>query len=153
MDKRTPVPPYRLLSSPSNKQKAFNSSHGSSHIIRYNFIILTSKLQHEYLWFYISAKNGSVFKTIPEIHRKEIIRMKLLNWRFTLRYKSKPKRNLFLGHPVLWSEFSEMVRIRTILQISVRIRSEFAQKLRFFQFLSLTLPKNLEKEAFACAWL
>ena len=68
--------------------------------MRHNFIILTSKLQHEYLWFYISAKNGSVFKTIPEIHRKEIIRMKLLNWRFTLRYKSKPKRNLFLGHPV-----------------------------------------------------
>ena len=48
---------------------------------------------------------------------------------------------------LLWSEFSEMVRIRTILQISVRIRSEFAQKVRFFQFLSLSLPKNLEKEA------
>ena len=78
VDKRTPVPAYRLLSSPSNKQKAFNSSHGSSCIIRYNFIILTSKLQHEYLWFYISAKNGSVFKTIPKIHRTQIIRMELL---------------------------------------------------------------------------
>ena len=101
MDKRTPVPAYRLLSSLSNKQKVFNSSQESHCIMRHNFIILTSKLQREYLWFYISAKNGSVFKTIPEIHRKEIIRMELLNWRFTLRYKSKPKRNFFLGHPVL----------------------------------------------------
>ena len=50
---------------------------------------------------------------------------------------------------LLWSEFSEMVRIRTILQISVRIRSEFAQKVRIFQFLSLSLPKNLEKEDLA----
>ena len=49
----------------------------------------------------------------------------------------------------LYKQFSEMVRIRTILQISVRIRSEFAQKVRFFQFLSLSLPKNLEKEALA----
>ena len=101
MDKRTPVPAYRLLSSLSNKQKVFNSSQESHCIMRHNFIILTSKLQRENLWFYISAKNGSVFKTIPEIHRKEIIRMELLNWRFTLRYKSKPKRNFFLGHPVV----------------------------------------------------
>ena len=43
---------------------------------------------------------------------------------------------------LLWSEFSEMVRIRTILQISVRIRSEFAQKVRIFQFLSLWLLKS-----------
>ena len=102
MVKKTPVSVYRLLSSPSNKQKAFNSSHGSSCIFRYNFIILTSKLQHEYLWFYISAKKGSVFKTIPEIHRKEIIRMELLNLVFSLIYKSEPKRNFFLGHPVVW---------------------------------------------------
>ena len=50
-------------------------------IIRHNFIILPSKLQHEYLWLYISTKSGSIFKTITEIHRKEIIRMELLNWR------------------------------------------------------------------------
>ena len=50
---------------------------------------------------------------------------------------------------LLWSKFSEMVRIRTILQISVRIRSEFARKVRIFQFLSLSLPKNLEKEDLA----
>ena len=68
--------------------------------MRHNFIMLTSKLQREYLWFYISAKKGSVFKTIPEIHRKEIIRMELLNLRFSLIYKSKPKMNFFLGHPV-----------------------------------------------------
>ena len=43
-----------------------------------------------------------------------------------------------------------MVRIRTILQISVRIRSEFAQKVRFFQFKSSSLPKNPEKEAHVC---
>ena len=55
----------------------------------------------------------------------------------------------YLAEHLLWSEFSEMVRIRTILQISVRIRSEFAQKVRIFQFLSLSLPKNLEKEALA----
>ena len=100
MDKRTPVPAYRLLSSLSNKQKVFNSSQEAHCKMRHNFMILTPKLQRENLWFYISAKNGSVFKTIPEIHRKEIIRMELLNWRFTLRYKSKPKRNFFLGHPV-----------------------------------------------------
>ena len=56
-----------------------------------------------------------------------------------------------LAEHLLWSEFSEMVRIQTILQISVRIRSEFAQKVRIFQFLSLSLPKNLEKEALAWA--
>ena len=102
MDKKTPVPGYRLLSSLSNKQKVFNSSQEAHCIMRHNFMILTPKLQRENLWFYISAKNGSVFKTIPEIHRKEIIRMELLNWRFTLRYKSKHKRNFFLGHPTLF---------------------------------------------------
>ena len=100
MDKRTPVPAYRLLSSLSNKQKVFNSSQESHCIMRHNFITLTSKLQREYLWFYISANNGSVLKTIPEMHKKENISMELLNWRFTLRYKSKPKRNFFLEHPV-----------------------------------------------------
>ena len=59
------------------------------------------------------------------------------------------QRCVFNAEHLLWSEFSEMVRIRTILQISVRIRSEFAQKVRIFQFLSLSLPKNLEKEALA----
>ena len=77
-------------------------------IIRYRFINLKFKFKQEYLWFYMSTKNGSVFKTIPEIHRKEIIRMELLNWRVSLSYKSKSKRNFFLGHPVqkwmiIWS--------------------------------------------------
>ena len=56
----------------------------------------------------------------------------------------------FHAEHLLWSEFSEMVRIRTILQISVRIWSEFAQKVRFFQFQSLLLPRNPEKEAHVC---
>ena len=61
----------------------------------------SSELHHEYLWVYISAKNGSVFKTIPEIHRKKSTKMELLKFMFTLRYESKPKRNFFLGHPVV----------------------------------------------------
>ena len=39
-----------------------------------------------------------------------------------------------------------------ILQISVRIRSEFAQKVRFFQFQSLSLPKNRVKKPQVCSF-
>ena len=63
------------------------------------FITHTSVLNHENLCVYISAKNGSVFKTIPEIDKKEYIRMELVNLIFSLKYKSKPKRKYFLGHP------------------------------------------------------
>ena len=38
-----------------------------------------------------------------------------------------------------WSEFG----------LFCKYQSEFAQKVRIFQFLSLSLPKNLEKEALA----
>ena len=65
----------------------------------------SSVLHHEYLWVYISAKNGSVFKTIPEIDRKKSTKMELLNIMFSLRYKSKPKKNFFLGHPVAVSYY------------------------------------------------
>ena len=54
----------------------------------------TAVLHHEYLWAYKSAKKGSVFKTITEIDRIKSIRLELLNFMFSLRYKSKPKRNI-----------------------------------------------------------
>ena len=40
-------------------------------VIWHNFILHSSVLHHEYLWVYISAKNGSVVKTIPEMYRKK----------------------------------------------------------------------------------
>ena len=30
-----------------------------------------TNFEYKYLWFYISDKNGLVFKTIPDIHRKK----------------------------------------------------------------------------------
>ena len=42
-------------------------------------------------WFYVSGKNGSVFKTIPEINRKKFIRIEQQNLMFSLRYYTKPK--------------------------------------------------------------
>ena len=63
-------------------------------------ILLCTVFHHKYLRVYISTKNGSVFKKIPEIDRKKSTKMELLNFMFSLRYKSKPKRNFFLGHPV-----------------------------------------------------
>ena len=50
----------------------------------HNFIILTSELKHEYIWFYIFSKN--VF---------QMIRMEVLNWRFSLRYISQSLRETF----------------------------------------------------------
>ena len=60
----------------------------------------SSELHHEYLSVYISIKNGSVFKAIPEIHRKKSTKMELPKFMFTLTYESKAKRNFFLGQPV-----------------------------------------------------
>ena len=64
-------------------------------IIWHRFFMHTSVLHHEYLCVYITAKNGSVFKMIPEIVRKKSIRMELLNLIFSLKYKSNSKRNFF----------------------------------------------------------
>ena len=62
----------------------------------------TSELDQKYLLVYKSAKNGSVFKMIPEINRKKSIGLEQLNFMFSLRYKSNAKRNIFLGHPVAY---------------------------------------------------
>ena len=51
-----------------------------------------------------------------------------------------------IAEHLLLSEFSEMVQILTILQISVRIMSEFVQNVRFLKCLSLSLIKNLKKK-------
>ena len=66
-----------------------------------NSIMHISILHHEYLWVYISTNNGSVVQTIPEMCRKKSIRIELLILKCSCRYKSKPKRNSFLGHPGL----------------------------------------------------
>ena len=63
----------------------------------------SSVLHHEYLGVYISANNGSVVKTIPEIDRKKSTKMELLNSMFSLRYKSK--LNLIHGGSDIVSHF------------------------------------------------
>ena len=54
-----------------------------------------------FFFLHLKIKYVSVFKMITEINRKKSMMMEVLSLMFSLQFKSKPKRNFFLGHPVV----------------------------------------------------
>ena len=87
-----------------------------------------SVLHHEYICVYISAKKGSVFNMIPELDRKISIRVELRNYMFSLRYRSNPKKNFFLGHPVFHFKSKNLCSF-------IHIHSLFSTKYKNYWFM------------------
>ena len=57
-------------------------------------------------WFFISCKKVSVLNTISDLNRTKSTKIEIQNFMFSLRYYTKPKRNFFLGHPVVFGRSS-----------------------------------------------